>query len=517
MNLDFKEAVWKGQFRPTEESYEFEDRLRKRFGLGNRYDSARLLIGRSLAEPQPVTPLGPDAKLSNKAIAGEFLFGEHIDLWLAALVLDGGLAVGAKLDDFRALVEAHWARGFRLLRDELERCDDDEVRLISLLADLLPESPERGPDTGLKPSAAGEIRVKVGSVSLTYPGEKPVELLVNGQGTSPHIAFMGAVGKGKTTTAVQVAGQIISQAQIPFLFIDPKGDEIFRQALGPLGGTLIEVGQEPIPLDFLPSTGGGHIGVQNAAMRLRDTIVRCCKNPGDLQQDLLRTAIENVIQNNAGRDLETIKEEYERQLRQAGKASDSIVSRLNELTGLSCFRPDLKPAEFFRKSWVISLKALQSDELKRLVVLLLLDATASYVLAQEDSPVVSGFRALRHILVVDEARKILMERKYQSLSDLVRLSRSKGEVVVLLSQDPSDFEGQVDDFTTQLGSVVAFACAQTQRGLRALRGVYGRALQANEFADTWLPQGVAFCKLPGREPERIRCWQSATPEAPREP
>lgn len=210
----------------------------------------------------------------------------------------------------------------------------------------------------------------------------------------------------------------------------------------------------------------------------------------------------------AGGDPATIQKAYEHELRQTGKAGDSIVSRLNELTGLNCFSPDLPPADFFGRSWLISLKALQSDELKRLVVLLVLDATAAYVLSQEDSPVTGGFRTLRHLVLVDEARKILAEKKYQSLSDLVRLSRSKGEVVMLLSQDPSDFEGQVDDFTTQLGSVVAFACAQTQRGLRALRGVYGRALQANEFADTWLPQGVAFCKLPGREPERITCWSA---------
>jgi hypothetical protein len=317
---------------------------------------------------------------------------------------------------------------------------------------------------------------------------------------------MGAVGKGKTTTGVQMASQMVAKALIPFLFIDPKGDQIFRDAVGPLGGSIIEVGREPIPLNFLPDANVGNVSIQNAAMRLRDTIVRCCKSPGDLQQDLLRTAIENVIRDEGGQDLLAIKDAYENELRHAGKGTDSIVSRLNELTGMSCFSSDLQPPEFFRRSWVISLKALASDELKRLVILLVLDATSSFVLSQDDSPVMSGFRALRHVLVVDEARKVLMERKYQSLVDLVRQSRSKGEVVMLLSQDPSDFEGQADDFTTQLGTVVAFACAQTERGLRALRGVFGRTLQANEFADTWLPQGVAFCKLPGREPERITCW-----------
>jgi len=77
---------------------------------------------------------------------------------------------------------------------------------------------------------------------------------------------------------------------------------------------------------------------------------------------------------------------------------------------------------------------------------------------------------------------------------------------MLLSQAPSDFDGQADDFTTQLGTVIAFACAQSTRGLRSLQGVFGRRLQPGEFVDTYLPPGVAFAKLPNREAERVRCW-----------
>ena len=158
---------------------------------------------------------------------------------------------------------------------------------------------------------------------------------------------------------------------------------------------------------------------------------------------------------------------------------------------------------------MISLKGLP-EELKRLVTLVLLDAVSAFLLDQADSAVTGGFRILRHLLVLDEARKVLKERRSESLVDLVRQGRSKGSVVMLLSQDPSDFEGQTDDFTTQLGTVIAFACAQTQKGLGALQGVFGRKLQASEFTDTYLTPGVAFVKLPGQPPERIRCWQ---PEA----
>ena len=77
---------------------------------------------------------------------------------------------------------------------------------------------------------------------------------------------------------------------------------------------------------------------------------------------------------------------------------------------------------------------------------------------------------------------------------------------MLLSQDPSDFEGEVDDFTTQLGTVVSFACAQTQRGLRNLIGVFSRKVLPEEFSSGQLPRGIAFVKVPGRPPERVHCW-----------
>jgi DNA sulfur modification protein DndE len=219
------------------------------------------------------------------------------------------------------------------------------------------------------------------------------------------------------------------------------------------------------------------------------------------------TAIEKVIRSSQSHDLETIKAYDKTELETQGKSHDSIMSRLNEITSLQCFTSELLPAEFFNRSWIISLKKIASEELKRLVILLLLDALKSFILSQGDSIVQSGFRTLRHLLYIDEARRILSEKKYQSLVDIVRRGRSKGEVVMLISQDPSDFEGQADDFTTQLGTVIAFACSQSQHGLKSLQGVYGPKLLANEFSYTYLSPGVAFAKLPNRQPERIACWK----------
>ena len=514
MNLQFKEEVWRGGFRPTLASEEFEDRLRGKLGFTAKYDSARLCIGRSLAEASRPDPL--QAADRGKSIAGEFLFGDDIDLWLSVVVLDGELGAQATVDDFRALVEAHWARGARLLEQEMSECNGDEVRFMSRLADLLPEASAKGGNGTLAARAVGEMKIPVGSVSTTYPGGKPVEVALNAPGVAPHIALMGKNGSGKTTTGIQLALDIVERTQIPFLFIDPKGEFVNN---GRLAGRLadsgldispIEVGTDPIPLDFLPDPIVGSASISLAAMQFRDSIALCCGRVGDVQQDLLRTAVEKVIKYERRRDLPIVKDAYRQELDTTGKGHDSIMSRLNELTQLKVFSPELSPAKFFAKSWVLSLKALGTDELKRIAMLLLLDSLRSFILSQPDTPAPNGFRSFRHLLVIDEARRILAEKRYQSLVDLLRQGRSKGQITMLLSQDPSDFEGQADDFTTQLGTVIAFACSQGQRGLRSLQGAYGRRLQPQEFSDTFLPPGVAFAKLPGREAERVHCWGAET-------
>ena len=517
MNLDFKQQVWGAQFKPTEESAAFEDKLRTALGLQYRYEASRLLIGRSLAEPTPPDPLPSGTKFFSKPIPGQNLLGEHEDLWLSAIILDGRLGETATVEDFRTLIEAHWARGFRLIRDELEACQGNEIKLIQRLADRLPDIHAGvGRDPGMEASGpTGEIRLKVGSVSRILAGDKSIEFAINSAGVAPHIALMGKIGSGKTTTGIQVALELVEKAGIPFLFIDPKGEFVEgNRPIGRLSSLVgkvgaIEVGTVPIPLDFLPPSTAPANRIAKAAMSLRDTIALCCSSVGDLQKDLLRTVIQNVLNGGDDRSLEAIRDNYERGLLANNKSGvDSVVSRLNELTNpdMPCFEPQMSPNQFFRQSWIISLKELP-EELKRLVTLLLLDTVSTFLLEQTDSDCPEGYRQLRHLLVVDEARKILREKKSESLVDLIRKGRSKGSVVMLLSQDPSDFEGQADDFLSQLGVVIAFACNQTKSGLGALGGVFGRKLQAAEFSDTQLEAGVAFVKLPNRVAERIRCWE----------
>jgi hypothetical protein len=130
------------------------------------------------------------------------LFGDDLDLWLCSLILDASLAEGAPIEHLRLNVEAHWARGAKLIRQDLEDCEGDAARLIIRLAEFLPEGGGATPAPLPGKGHPGEIRVKIGPVSQTFEGREPVDFCLNGPGNSPHLALMGRTRSGKTTTGI---------------------------------------------------------------------------------------------------------------------------------------------------------------------------------------------------------------------------------------------------------------------------------------------------------------------------
>ena len=516
MNAEFKEAVRVMLLRPTAAAKEVEDTLRTLFGWRMRHEPARLAIGRSLAEGA-APPLQPEVEF-DKPIRGQQIFGDaDFNAWLTLLITDGQLQEHAKPEHFKTAVEAHWHRGAELLRDDLSLAGHDSAALVRRLANLLPDTAAGSDARGGVTSNGGGIPpvcVRIGTVSTNLDTGEEVSVVVNEQSTSPHIALMGKNGRGKTYTAVQMADSVVEQSGAPLLFIDPKKEYVEGEQLSnrwpaeSVRPEVVRVGQKPIPLDFLPRPGIGAQAIGAAAVRLSESIANCCQGAGAVQRQRLRDAIITVAGRELNRGLAAVFSEYTRLLEQDGKPADSVAGQLDVLANtLNTFEPRLSPAEFFGRSWYLSLDPLPGEEPQRLVMLLLMDAMVDHFLAADNAETAGAYRRVRAVVMIDEARRILKQKKLESLSRLVREGRSKGLMVMLLSQDPSDFDGQADDFTTQLGTVVAYGCNQSPRGLRALSGAYGRKLQPTEFADERLPTGVAFCKLPGRAAERVRAWE----------
>lgn len=479
-------------------------------GGRHRYEPIRLMLGRSLLERQPPKPVKSDERSEKGELKGKALFGDELDLWISIFLLEGEFTEPST-DAFRAAVEAHWARGCQLLQDDLDRTDGDVIQMAMNLANYLPKT-EAAKSRGSAPSinSNGQIKLRVGPVSENSESKEPIEFVIN-EGGSPHIVLMGMTGKGKTRVGVHIARQILDAARIPFIYIDPKPDFAPEcQYHGTFdaysGAKTILVGSEAIPLDFLPSISSDNTSMQSGCMRLRDSLCRAINSAGPKQKDRLLACIETVARRKDNRSLKAIRDEYETAIESEGENADSVSSLLNEINKFNVFEPKLSPDDFFSKSWVLSVDPNLPDSYRTLTMGLLIDAEAAYWLGQPDAPMNGPNRVLRHLLIIDEARRVLKTARSDSLVQMISRSRSRGCVIMLLSQNPGDFEGADYDFMTQIGSVIAFACNQSDRGLNSLKGVFGRKLMPAEFSDSRLTQGLAFCKLPEHTAEIVKAW-----------
>ena len=462
-----------------------------------RYVAARLAIARSLSLPtlpQPLTEEEQDDLA--KPIRGMQLFGEESDLatWLALITQSSGDRSMSKRS-FRMLVTAHWTRGAQLLKEDWEHSGRDMARFVARLAELanFPDSIGNGDGAApiaSAPTVTGEVRLSVGEAARDARTDEHVEFALNGAGGSPHMAIMGGVGSGKTRTAVHILKAMRRFGDVPLLAFDFKGD-LAEGLSAAYAADVLRPPEGSIPLDVLHMGSGDDTAIKTAAARIRDSIasVKSSKISG-VQSEVLREAVTATLRAGAAGRTITLAEvaralvtEYE----ERGRGPDELTSTLNELTQFPLFAPDRSPADFFSKSWIILLPQDSSEEMRRLIINLTLNALDRWLNALPDAPTnESGVRALRHVTLLDEAHVILRTR-LPALANLVRMSRSKGGVVLLASQSPDDFEGAEDGYLDNMGMTLAF---NTQAKPGPTKRIFGSG-----YSLTGLNVGEALCRI----------------------
>ncbi len=522
MNLEFNlSKIEKQRYRPAAEVEDILDSLRRNLIVGEQYRVGRLAIARSLSEEELVVVL-PKMEMG-RAIEGQTLFGEDASIW-ASLIAEASPTQISSIDQFRALVEAHWTRGARLLQQDLENSDMRSAKFITLLAAFAKQRGEvsvlpYADDNFQIPQVTGAITVKVGEVSTNLKNEQPVSYVLNAPGVSPHVSVLGKTRSGKTRTGIVMAEQIAGQSQLPMLLIDPKGEFIskgkFVRKTEWQGRTLadrfpgllpIDVPNQPVPLDFLyRSPRPTPIELAQLAMSFKDSFQKCLRAKGDAALNTLRQSVQDLLGDSRGPvSLEAVLHEVQDANLRQGRNSNTIEAKLSEMCALHLFEPVSPPYKFFAGRWAVGLGDA-TEESRRLVMFLLLDALAKYLLSLPDSDTDAGsYRAARHILVIDEAKEIL-SYKHNALSNLVRKSAAKGGIVMLLSQSPDDFSGEEDDFLAQISSIIVFT--SSTNSVKDLRAALGRRLAPEDFSDKNLPTGVALAKLPKQELMKLRAWQ----------
>ncbi|MCX7686089.1 MAG: type IV secretion system DNA-binding domain-containing protein [Acetobacteraceae bacterium] len=484
------DSVSKAGFRGSAEADAISNRLREVLGFGHHYVPARLAIARSLSISSAPPPATGEA---GRTINGEQLFGSGSELaaWVS-LIIEHAERAPADLAEFRVWVRAHWVRGMSALGTVLDRAEDDHLQFWRLIAEDLPQglvgaaAPSAG-DGSAHPLPTA-LRVPVGELGQDRSSGETVFWLVNGKGGSPHAAIMGGVGSGKTRTAVAMLRAIRAVTPVPLIAFDFKGDmaDDKNQLDRVFEATVLSPPRDPIPLDVLYLADQSPTGITLAAQRLRDGIATLKGGGfGAKQKGWLATAAENALRAHIPCTLANVRDALRAVYAENNQSPDGALNTLEDLCRLPLFEPTLQPDAFFARSWIIRLTQDLPDLVRVTVVTLLTDALDRCLNSFPDAATDGeGNRALRVLCVIDEAHRILGAR-LPGLSGLVRLSRSKGGAVLLISQGPDDFEGVEDAFLNEMGLVAAFRTNAEAKSVRRILGA-GANLAMLETGEAWV-------------------------------
>ncbi|MDW8125614.1 MAG: type IV secretion system DNA-binding domain-containing protein [Geminicoccaceae bacterium] len=351
------------------------------------------------------------------------------------------------------------------------------------------------------PRRPGPIALPLGPAAQDPSTGTPPLFRPVARGASPHVAIMGGVGSGKTRTALFMLAELAKQAPVPLVAFDFKGD-LTGDATGldrSFAAEVLDPLERPIPLDVLAFDPAKPHARELAAQRLRDSLAALKGGAfGAVQRGLLGDAAARALASHRPCRLEDVRDALVAVYEEHGKARDGAVETLVDLCRFPLFEPKEPPADFFGRARVIRLRQDLPDLVRSVVATLVTDALDRWLNAEPDTPVdPEGNRALRIVAVIDEAHRIL-GRKLPGLSNLVRMSRSKGGMIWLISQSPDDFETEDDDFLAEMGLVVAFA---TNARPGATKRIFGSRV---ELAD--LGKGEAFVRIRGEKARRLRIW-----------
>jgi DNA sulfur modification protein DndE len=395
-------------------------------------------------------------------------------------ILDQTYSKSLTEDEFVKLFKLHLNFGLEKIEADLEDKNISSGYHISYLMKLVKNGLElinesnpfiqQTEDTRSLPSYSNRISICLGK------DEKgnDVNLAINdlNEFDSCNIAIAGMVGSGKTELVKDLLYQISSQTknELKFIFFDYKGEgkpERLKPFFDITGSKMIDLKKGPMelnPLSFISLTEKRTqdfniksfvdfictIATQLGARQkhILQTVINDCFN----QQDSLQALIPDQYKNSHP-TLLSIFQRLEEYYQEHEIAPDTLFGIISDLA-TNIFSTDSKEEtkKIYEKSLYINLPIELSDTLRQLCVFL----TLKYLLAEFSStndtePTPERIKPLRYVIVIDEAHVYLKNKNAsKALEDILRVLRSKGVVIIMLTQGVEDYKTKNFDFASQV-------------------------------------------------------------------
>jgi DNA sulfur modification protein DndE len=271
------------------------------------------------------------------------------------------------------------------------------------------------------------------------------------------VAVAGNSGTGKTQFALDFIYQINKQSNghVNFIYLDFKGlkqDDliVMEPFFNKTQTEFIDVPQTPFPVN--PLTFIDNINEVNKNMGIDKFVDIVCKysNLGIKQRGKLREAISESFLEQKGGTYPTMKQINAHLQDIIGDKKDTLSEIIDELSRYQIFIDDPKnQSNFFNKNLYLSLSGDLSNSVRFTSLFLIINYIYNTFMNMDNTPVEDNTKAMRYVILIDEAHVIFKEKKYQEiLEKMLREIRSKGVSVVLLSQGIDEYNQSDFDFST---------------------------------------------------------------------
>lgn len=291
-----------------------------------------------------------------------------------------------------------------------------------------------------------------------------VKLRINDENEfdSQHFAVAGMNGSGKTELVKDILNQICQQTnhELKFIFFDYKGEgqsEKLQTFLSSTKAEFIDIQSKPLSFNPLISISFSN---ERERMRLiktfRDKLGAIDKRIGVKQKNSLEFAIQRAFENDAKSGSHpTIVSVYEELLdyyEESKLKPDTMTSIMKDLADVVFSADYDKNFKLIDRNLYINLPTSLPESARKASVFLMLNYILNHFIdCTNVVPDANRIKPIRYIVVIDEAHAYLKEKNMAAvLEELLRMIRSKGVIIMMLSQGVEEYKQKDFDFSSQV-------------------------------------------------------------------
>lgn len=309
---------------------------------------------------------------------------------------------------------------------------------------------------GAREKLARELDIFIGRTILGKV-DLIMELNNTQKHANSHLAIMGKPGVGKTQFLLKILTDIRLQCnfQTNFIFFDYKGDVVTNEKFVEITRArtfrLLQ-NNEALPINPFVLQSYDEQSILLSAREKAESFSSISSKLGPVQKGTLVDAIiaaygRRSIGDVPYPDFNDVLEFAQLIYEEAKKKDDTLIEVLKDLAQFNLFwshGSTVKPIEkMSARTMIIDVHAM--PVLKELVAYLVIERLYKEMASLPDSTIKDGKRAIRTILVIDEAHNYLSQKNI-FLERIIREGRSKGIVVFFASQSPNDYQQKFFNF-----------------------------------------------------------------------